>query len=460
MGEKREKNKIDMLQGPMAGKILLFALPVAGSGILQQLFNSADVAVAGRFAGDAALAAVGGNTPVINFFLNLFLGISLGANALIARYIGQGERERIRKAVHSAMALAGICGILMMIVGTVLSVPVLRLMNTPPDVMDGAVLYMKIYFAGAPFIIIYNFGAAILRSVGDTRRPLIILAVTGAINVCLNLVMVVCFHMGVAGVALATLIANVISCISVVVLLIRETSDIRLLPKKIRLDRESTGEMIRIGFPAGLQGAIFSLSNIMIQSGINSFGTASEAGSAAAVNFEFFTYFVTSSFCQATMTFVSQNYGAGKMERCRRAAGLSLVFGISMAAAMSLVFVLFRDFFLGLYTTGSESMEYGVIRMIHVELLACIICLYEIPSGAMRGMGRSMLPAVITVFGVCVMRVIWMKTAFAYHHTYATLMDVYPFTWIVTILLMLPAYFAVRKQAEREVIEKQKGETI
>lgn len=448
-----------MLQGPLGGKLLLFALPVAGSGILQQLFNSADVAVAGRFAGDAALAAVGGNTPVINFFLNLFMGISLGANALIARYIGQGERERIHKAVHSAMALAVICGVLMVTVGTVLAVPVLHLINTPPDVLDGAVLYMKIYFAGAPFIIVYNFGAAILRSVGDTRRPLVILAVTGVINVCLNLVMVIDLHMGVAGVALATLIANLISCISVVVLLIRETSDIRLQLKQVRVDRESSVEMIRIGFPAGIQGAIFSLSNIMIQSGINSFGTASEAGSAAAVNFEFFTYFVTNSFCQATMTFVSQNYGAGKMDRCRRATGLSLLFGMTLAAVMSLIFVLFRDFFLGLYTEGAESMEYGVIRVLHVELLACIICLYEIPSGAMRGMGRSMLPAVITIFGVCVMRVLWMKTAFVYHHTYATLMDVYPFTWVVTILLMLPAYFAVRRKAEREFTQ-WKGETI
>lgn len=458
--KRLSSNRIDMLNGSLWDKILLFALPIAGSSILQQLFNSADVAVAGRFAGDQALAAVGGNTPIINMMINLFVGLSVGANVVIANYIGKGEKEKIQDAVHSAVALALISGFILMAAGQVIARPVLVLIDTPEDVLDMAVLYMRIYFAGMPIIMMYNFVSAILRSIGDTRRPLYALIVSGVINVILNMIFVIVFKMGVAGVALATVIANVISAAMVTHFLLNEEEFIRLYPKKIKVHRDVSVRIAKIGMPAGLQGVVFSFSNIVIQSAINGFGTFAEAGSAAAVNYEFFTYFIVNAFGQATVTFVSQNYGAGKLDRCRRAYNISLIFCTVISIMSCVVFVGFKEFFAGLYTTGAAAIGFALIRMVHVESLEWMVGFYELSASALRGMGWSLLPALLTILGTCVVRVIWVMFIFPLVGTFEFLMDVYPVTWVITTSMVMGSYFVIRRRIEKKLEAEKAAEAV
>ena len=449
MQSKKRSRQMDMLHGSILDKILLFALPLAASSILQQLFNSADAAVAGRFAGSQALAAVGGNAPVVSLIINLFVGMSVGANVIIANYIGQKNTKKVHEAVHTVYIMALVLGIVMMMMGQLIARPILILINTPSDVINLATLYLRIYFCGMPCVMIYNFGAAILRSVGDTKRPLYCLLISGVINVVLNVFFVVLCHLSVAGVAIATIIADTVSAGLVTWFLICSNDIIKLNLRELTLKKEYIKKVVQIGAPAGLQGAVFSVSNVCIQAGINSFGTAAIAGSAAALNFEYFTYFSTNAFGQAAVTFVSQNYGARQFERCKKALRLSLISGMIVTAFMSIIFVAGRTPFISIYTNDSAAIQYGIVRMAIVEMFEFIACLYEIPGGALRGIGHSLLPAILTVFGSCGLRIVWIYTVFHKFHTFQVLMSVYLVTWIVTSILVLGAYTIVTKKVYR-----------
>lgn len=449
MQSKSRSRQMDMLHGSLLDKILLFALPLATSSILQQLFNSADAAVAGRFAGSQALAAVGGNAPVVGLIINMFVGMSVGANVIIANYIGQKREDKVHEAVHTVYVMAVLLGVIMLIAGQVIAKPILVLIHTPSDVIELATLYLRIYFCGMPCVMIYNFGAAILRSIGDTKRPLYCLLISGVINVILNVFFVVFCQLSVAGVAIATIIADTVSAVMVTVFLIRSTDSIKLNLRELTLKKEYVKKVVQIGAPAGLQGAVFSISNVCIQAGINGFGTAAIAGSAAALNFEYFTYFATNAFGQAAVTFVSQNYGARQFERCKKALLLSLFSGMIVTALMSVTFVIGRTPFVSIYTNDPAAIQYGIIRMGIVELFEFIACLYEIPGGALRGIGYSLLPAILTVFGSCGLRIVWIYTVFQKFHTYQVLMSVYLVTWIVTSILVLGAYFIVTRKVYR-----------
>lgn len=424
-------------------KILAFALPLAASSILQQLFNSVDVAVVGKFASSEALAAVGSNAPVINLLINLFVGISMGANAIISNHIGQNDKDKIRKAVSTSAVVALFSGIFLMVLGALVADPVHRMIDTPTEVMNMAVSYLRIYFLGMPFIMIFNFGSAILRSVGDTKRPLYILIGAGILNTVLNLLFVIVFHMGVEGVAIATGISNLFSAVMVVWILLREEEPYRLHMDDMRIQREELSHMLEIGIPAGLQGVVFSISNVVIQASINSFGFNAVAGSAAALNFEQYCYYVVAAFNGAAISFVGQNYGAGKMDRVRRIFLICLGAGALFCAALNIIFTEWSDFFLGLFTDSDVVKEFGTIRMRTVLLFQGLVCLYEIPGSALRGMGRSMLPTLLTVFGTCVLRIAWVYTVCPVWEGFHALMFVYPVSWTITGILVMTAYLVI-----------------
>ena len=428
-------NQMDMLNGSIFDKILLFALPLAISSILQQLFNSVDVAVVGRFASSEALAAVGSNSSVISLLINLFVGISVGANVVIANYIGQGKTEKIQDAVHTVMIVSLISGVFLLVLGLMIARPILEIMGTPENVIDLAVLYLHIYFLGMPFLI-YNFGAAVLRSKGDTKRPLYCLIISGVINACLNLLFVIVFKLSVAGVAIATVIADGVSAVLIIYFLMNEEETIRLRLNKLKIKKSELIKVIKIGVPAGLQGVVFSISNVCIQTAINSF--------------EYFTYFTISAFVQAAVTFTSQNYGARNFKRCKKIFVYSMISSVVICGLMSAIFVVWRDFFAEIYTTDKAVLEYASIRMVHVLLFECLASSYEIGGAALRGLGYSMTPAVLTVLGSCVFRLIWIYTVFNKFRSFEMLMNVYPVSWIITGIAVLIAYAIVRKKLFKE----------
>lgn len=445
-----------MLNGPLAGPIILFALPLALSSMLQQLFNAADTAVVGRFASSQAMAAVGSNSSVINLVVALFVGLSVGTNVVIASLIGRGRKEEIPTAVHTAVVVALISGVLLLFVGIGIARPMLTLMNTPEDVLDLAVLYLRIYFLGMPFIMLYNFGAAILRSKGDSTRPVYALICGGVLNVLLNLLLVIVFHLHVIGVASATVTSNVVSSFLVMWFLLHEEDEFRLNPKNLQIHRGYLMQMIRIGLPAGLQGVVFSLSNTVIQSGVNSFGSSASAGSAAALNFEIIAYYIVNSFNQATVTFTSQNYAAGKYDRVKKVFRLAILFTVIGAGTLDFLFIAGRHFTLSLFTTDPEVFKYAVIRFTHILAFQWMVSSYEISGSAMRGMGYSMTPTVITIFGTCVFRIFWVLTLFPRHRDFGFLLYVYPASWLITGSLVLLAYFLVcRKAMPARALERE-----
>lgn len=435
-----------MLHGPLLKKILLFALPLAATSLLQQLFNTADQMIVGRFAGSEALAAVGSNAALITLMINLFVGISIGSNVLIARMIGEGRRKGIPDAVHTAMSLALICGVILLVIGNIFARPILLLMGVPDDVIDLASLYLRIYFLGMPFFMIYNFGSSILRSIGDTKRPLYCLMFSGVVNVGLNLLFVIGFQMSVAGVALATLISNGISAGMVLFFLTHEESEIRLTLKRLHIQRECLKQILRIGVPTGLQGVVFSLSNLVIQSGVNSFGSDVMAGFSAAVSFDIFSFFIINAFSQACVTFTSQNFGAGNTERCKKIFRISV--GLGMLGSFILVSIIMAgsDFFVGLYTTEAVVISYAIFRMRRALSVHFLSAIFEIGASAMRGMGYSTLPTIITLLGSCAFRLIWVFTVFQAHHTYAMLVYIYPISWAITDVAMMAVYFWLRRR--------------
>ncbi len=434
------KNKMDMTHGTLWNKILIFALPLAASSILQQLFNSVDTAVVGRFASSQALAAVGSNGSLISLLINLFIGISLGSNVVIAHYIGQGAQKNIQAAIHTAIVVALVSGFFVMILGQFIARPVLLLMGTPEDVIDLAVLYLRIYLLGMPFIMLYDFGSSILRSTGDSKRPLYSLIVAGVINTLLNLVLVIGFKLSVSGVAIATVISNVVSSGIVIYFLTQESEPIRLDLKKLAVSTTELKKILKIGVPAGLQGMMFSIANVCIQSTINSFGSDAIAGSAAALNYEFFSYFMVNAFAQTTVTFTSQNYGAGEYGRCKKIFRIVMMFSLISCGLLSAVFVIGRGFFLGIYSTDANVLVYAKQRICIATTLELLTSIYEISAGAMRGLGHSMTPAVITFMGSCVLRLIWISTACKMVHEFWVLMIIYPISWIITGIAMMIAY--------------------
>lgn len=449
-GSEKPKNAIDMLSGSLWDKIILFALPFMASSVLQQLFNATDTAVVGRFASSQAMAAVGSNASVIALIIGLFTGMAMGTNVVVARMIGQGRDKDIHDAATTSMTIACIGGFVLILVGGLVSRPLLTLMGTPDNVMEHAVLYLRLYMLGMPFHLIYNFGSAILRSKGDSRRPLYALMASGLFNVALNMLFVIVFHWGVAGVAIATGIANGISAGIVLVILAREEERFRVTLNRLYIRKIPMKDVLRIGIPAGLQGMVFSFSNIILQTAINSFGSDAVAGSAAAQNCEFISYFVINSFTQAAVTFTSQNYGAGDLKRCREVFKWAILFGTCASFIVDVVLVLLRYQVLGLFATEPEVIRYGIMRMTTVLLFGWLANSYEVVGGALRGLGYAMLPTILTIIGSCLFRIGWVFTVFAEIGTFRSLIIVYPISWALSGAMMVTAYLVVWRRLNRK----------
>ncbi len=446
---KRRGSSIDMLNGPLPGKLILFAIPLALSSILQQLLNSADASIAGQFVSNYSLAGIGGVTPVTAMFVNLFVGLSIGANVVVAIHIGAKEFQSIKKAVHTAMALSIVVGLLLGGVGLVVSPWVLDAISMPTDSLADALTYVRLYFCAVPFLTIYNFGSALLRAHGDTKRPLYALAVAAIVNLVLDLAFVRWFGWGTAGIGVATIIATALSAVIVVFFLTHEEEPFRLHWRELGFSGYELRNIIRIGLPAGIQGAVFSLSNTFIQATINSFGSAAVAGSSATMNFEYYTYFFVNAFAQTAVTFTGQNFAAKKADRCRAIFTWCLLFGFVSSLVLGIAFTALGATALSLFTTDAVALSYGIVRLWFVELPDCITTFYEVPAGAMRGMGWSTLPAVITILGSCVLRVLLVAWVFPHFGTWEALMSVYPITWSAMIVAMLISYFVVRRRVLR-----------
>ncbi len=438
---------MDMLHGSIFRKLLLFALPLIASGILQQSFNSVDVAVVGQFASNQALAAVGSNGLVISLIINLFIGISVGANVVIAHYIGRKDEQGIQNAISTTAVIAATSGIFLLITGLVIAKPLLEALDTPEDVMDLAVLYLRIFSLGMPFMMIYNFGAAILRSMGDTKRPFYSLVIAGVINVGLNLLLVIGFKMSVAGVAIATVASNIVNAAIIICFLTHEKGIFRLKLKKLSVSKPELRKILQIGVPAGIQGMVFSISNVFVLATINSFGSAAVAGSSAALNYEYYCYFVVSAFAQAAVAFISQNYGAGKIERCKNIFRQSMLLGLLGCAFLNLLIVWQKEFFIGFFTSEPDIVRYAAIRMEYVLLFQFMASSYEISGAALRGLGYSMTPTVLTIFGTCLLRLVWIFVVVPMSRSYETLLTVYPISWVITGIAVCTAYAIIRRKA-------------
>ena len=439
--------RIDMLHGGIFRKMLLFALPLIASGILQQSFNSVDIAVVGQFASSQALAAVGSNGLVISLIINLFIGISVGANVVIAHYIGQKDEKGIRNAISTTAVIAVASGIFLLAVGLLIAKPILEALDTPEDVIDLAVLYLRIFSIGMPFMMIYNFGSAILRSTGDTKRPFYSLVIAGFVNVGLNLLLVIVFDMSVAGVAIATVISNLVNAAIIVYFLTHEQGIFRLDLRKLSVSRAELRKILKIGVPAGLQGMVFSISNVFVLATINSFGSAAVAGSSSALNYEYYCYFVISAFAQAAVAFTSQNYGAGQIERCKSIFRQSMLLSIAGCAFFNVLIVWQKDFFIGFFTSEPEIIRYAALRMEYVLLFQFIASSYEISGAALRGIGYSMTPTVLTIFGTCLLRLVWIFAVVPLSRSYETLLSVYPISWVITGIAVYTAYILIRRKA-------------
>lgn len=446
--EKRKRSlAIDMLNGSMWDKILLYALPVAATGILGQLFNASDVAIVGNFASTdrvAAVAAVGANGPVIGLVLNLFIGIALGANVVIANAIGRGDRETVSRAVHTSVVASVLGGFIVMLIGQLLARPVLMMLNVPDDVFPLAMTYMRIYLLGLPVIFLYNFESAIFRSAGDTKTPLIALAVSGILNVILNIFFVTVLDMTVDGVAIATVIANLVSSVILGRKLLKSKLSVHIELNELRIDWKILWRILKIGLPAGIQSAVFSLSNIIISSAINSLGKVTMAASSAAFNVEIMAYYILNSFGQACTTFVGQNYGAAQIDRCRKTLKLCIIEGIIITGTTMLIMLLTGKYLIGLFNNDPEVIEIGFTRLKIVYTSYIFSLLYEVMSSYMRGYGISLVPAILTMLGVCGIRIAWIYTVFPMSRTFATIMTVYPISLAATAVLIFMALIIYR----------------
>lgn len=454
-----QKRQLDMLHGSIWNKLPLFALPVAATAILEQLFNASDIAVVGNFTGAGktiAVAAVGANSSIIALIVNLFVGIALGANVVIATAIGSNDKDTAQKAVHTSIVVAVLGGILVAVLGELAAAPLLRSLHVPEDVLPSALLYLRIYLLGMPVILLYNFEAAIFRSVGETKIPLFALLASGVLNVALNLFFVAVLRMTVNGVAIATVIANAVSSVLLFRRLAASKQYIHVEWRALRIDRETLRRIMRIGLPAGIQSAVFAVSNIVIQSAINSLGTVVMAASSAAFNIEIFAYDVLNSFSQACTTFVGQNYGAGQLGRCKRTLLLCLIEDlIASAAAIALVLLAGKQL-LAVFNNDPEVISIGYTRLLMVFSAYTFSMLYEVMSGYLRGFGISLVPAILTTIGVCGVRIGWIHFVFPQNRTFQTILTAYPVSLSATALLMLIALLCYRPSHRFSALQRSK----
>lgn len=443
----KKSYEMDMIHGPLVGNILLYAFPLMLSGVLQLLFNAADIIVVGRFAGPQALAAVGSTGSLTGLLTNLFIGISIGTNVLVARYYGAQNYESIKETIDTSIITAFFGGVILVLVGLFASRPLLAMMGTPSDVIDLSVLYMQIFFAGMPFQMLYNFGAAILRSVGDTRRPLYFLTIAGVINVLLNLFFVIVLEMSVAGVALATITAQGISCFLVLRCLIKSDTIIRLDVKDLKFSVTKMIAMLKVGLPAGFQGIVFSISNMLIQSSVNSFGSTVMAGNTAAQNVEGFVYTAMNAFYQTNLSFTSQNYGAKNHKRIDKVLFVCLALVAGVGLVLGTGAYLLGETLLGFYTTEAEVIAYGMNRLAVISVGYFLCGMMDVMVGSIRGLGYAVMPMVVSLLGACALRVIWVLTIFQIYHTQFSLYISYPISWGITAAAHLCCYYVVRKKA-------------
>ena len=447
MEKELKKQKLDMLNGSIWNKLPVFALPIAATGILEQLFNASDIAIVGNFAQTdktAAVAAVGANSPIIGLILNLFTGIALGANVVIANAIGRDDKQTVQKAVHTSMVVSVIGGVLVAIIGELIAEPLLTALNVPDDVLELALLYLRIYFLGMPVILLYNFEAAIFRSIGETKMPLIALTLSGILNVLLNLFFVIVLKMSVNGVATATVLANVVSAGILYIKLVKSDKYIKVEFKKLRIDGKVFAKIMQIGLPAGIQTAVFAAANIVIQGAINSLGTTVIAASSAAFNIEIIAYNVMNSFSQACTTFVGQNFGANKIDRCKKTLFLCLIEDAIASGTAILIVLITGKFLLSIFNNDPEVIEIGYTRLVIIFIAYIFSMLYEVMSGYLRGFGFSLVPAILTTVGVCVLRIIWINTVFPANRTFVTIMTAYPVSLAATAVLIFIALIIYR----------------
>lgn len=448
------KYELDMCDGPLFSKIVLFSIPLILTGVLQLLYNAVNIVAVGRFVGSNALAAVGSTTSLINLIVNLFIGLSIGASVVMAKYYGAGQQKDANETVHTAIAISTISGIILTVFGVLMAKPLLQAMGTPDDVLEHAVLYMKIYFLGMPASMVFNFSSAILRAIGDTRRPLYFLTISGIINVVLNLMFVIAFHMNIAGVAVATVISQYISLVLILISLIYSDGCVQLRWRKIRFYKDKLFAIIKIGLPAGMQGIIFSLSNVLIQSSVNSFGSTVMAGNTAAMNIEGFVYISMNALYQAALNFTGQNIGAKKYNRVAHILGVCLISVTVVGVTFGGLSYLFAKNLLGIYTVDPDVIATGITRMGYVCVPYFICGIMDVLVGSLRGMGYSVLPMLASIVGVCGIRITWIYTIFAVNHNLETLYISYPISWAITACVHLICFVFINRKFTLEAIKQ------
>ena len=454
----KKSYEMDMCNGPIFKKLLIFALPLMLSGILQLLFNAADIVVVGKFTGSHALAAVGSTGALINLFVNVFIGFSIGTNVLVAQYFGARDEKNVQETVHTSIFLGIVGGFILIVAGIVFAKPMLEWMDTPDNVLEHAVLYMRIYFVGMPAMLVYNFGAAILRAIGDTKRPLYYLLSAGVINVVLNLFFVIVLDMGVAGVATATVASQVVSAVLIVRCLMQSEGIYRLNLHELKLHRKKLVRIVQIGLPAGLQGAVFSLSNVLIQSSVNSFGSVAMAGNTAAGNIEGFVYTSMNAIYQTALSFTSQNVGGGRQDRIPKIIFQCMAIVIVIGAVMGNLAYQCGPFLLGIYSSDPEVIQFGMSRMQIICQWYFLCGIMDVAVGILRGLGYSVIPMLVSLTGACGLRVLWIFTVFAWKHSLFVLYLSYPITWIVTFTVHLICLLVIwkRKKGAWDMVKVQK----
>ncbi len=447
---KNGNYQMDMTRGPILKQVVRFAFPLMITGILQLLYNAADIVVVGQYSGSEALAAVGSTGSLINLLINIFMGLSVGTSVTVAQQQGAGDRSGVQRTVHTSVALALVSGISVGVFGLFMARPLLVWMGSPENVIDASTLYIRIYFAGMPANMLYTFGSAILRAVGDTKRPLYFLTFAGLVNVALNLLFVIVFHMSVAGVALATIISQAISAVLVVRCLVHDTGSVRLSLRQIRFHRSSLGPIFRIGLPAGIQGSLFSISNVLIQASVNSFGSVVMAGCAASSNLEGFVYMSMNSVSQACLTFVGQNVGARQYRRVRRTLWVCLTTVTVVGLVLGGLFAFFGGTLLSVYNEDPEVIRQGLIRLTIISTTYFLCGVMEVVAGQLRGLGYSLFPMITTLAGVCGFRILWVYTVFAQYQSLDVLLWSYPISWAITVVFHAVTYGVVQKKIPRE----------
>lgn len=436
-----KSDRVDMLNGALTANIVRFSLPIVITSVVQQLFNSADTAVIGKFGENGALAAVGTNGEIVAMIVSLSAGLSIGSNVLISKYIGAGKQEKSETAIKTSMIFSLIFGIIFAVIGALSAMPLLKLINTPPDILQNAVKYLRLYCLSIPFLLIYDFAAAAFKAKGDSRTPLTALIFSGAVNVILNLFFVIVCRLNVVGVALATVISTAVSAVITVYRLIRQKDDSG--STSANFDMDCFVQMIRIGLPAALQGAVFCFANIFVQASVNTFGAEASAGSSIAMTFEYFAYYVITSLGQAATTFISQNYAAKKLGRCKKIMRICLFIAFASCAAITVPLTVFSHQASAIFTSNSTEADMSCLRISLILIFEPICAFYEIPASAMRGLGYSAIPAIETIIGICLFRIVWIFTLFRHFNTLQSLYAVFPLTWIVTSAAVAFSYCVI-----------------